>query len=107
MQYSRKYFELSKQDIIKYEFRTGYLNNKERELITSLCLQYYGIFYLEGDHLTFTNEITRGIETNNARLVFTKSYRYIKTKPIKCLIKASYASPFHRGRHWSGWFPKK
>lgn len=53
-----------------------HLNYEQRDLITNLCLEYGDIFYIEGDQLTFTNEIKHSIETNNTRPVFTKSYWY-------------------------------
>lgn len=45
-------------------------------MITELCLDFSDIFYLEGDKLTFTNEVKHSIDTNNAKPVFTRSYRY-------------------------------
>lgn len=65
-----------RQTTIKNELRTEHLNDEEKELITNLCLDYSDIFYLEGDHLTFTSEIKHPIDTNNAKPVYTKSYRY-------------------------------
>ena len=61
---------------IKNQLRTEHLNEEEKELVTNLCLEFADIFYLEGDNLTFTNEIKHVIDTNGARPVFTKSYRY-------------------------------
>lgn len=62
--------------IIKNELRTEHLNFEEKQKITELCLEFADIFYLEGDTLTFTNEVKHSVETNNSRPVFTKSYRY-------------------------------
>lgn len=61
---------------IKEQLRTNHLNEEENNLITNLCLEFSDIFYLEGDVLTFTNEIKHSIDTNNAKPIFTKSYRY-------------------------------
>lgn len=61
---------------IQNQLRLEHLNDEERESIVDLCLKFSDIFYLEGDSLTFTNEIKHAIDTNNAKPVFTKSYRY-------------------------------
>ena len=61
---------------IKNQLRTEHLNAEEKESITQLCLEYADIFYIEGDSLTFANEIKHSIDTSNAKPIFTKSYRY-------------------------------
>lgn len=61
---------------IKDQLRIDHLNPEEQEFITDLCMKFSDIFYLDGDNLTFTNEIKHQIDTNNAKPTFTKSYRY-------------------------------
>lgn len=46
---------------IKEELRLDHLNEGERELITKLYLQYYNIFYLEGDDLSFAVKVKHQI----------------------------------------------
>ena len=71
------YFEpIDRRQLIKEQLRIDHLNEEEREEILKLCLEYSDIFYLEGDQLTFTNEIKHSIDTNNSRPIYTKSYRY-------------------------------
>jgi len=62
--------------LIKKQLRTDHLNDEEKCAITELCLEFSDIFYLDGDILSFTSEIKHSIETNGARPVFSKSYRY-------------------------------
>lgn len=83
---------VDRQYEIKTQLRLDHLNEEENELITQLCLEYADIFYLEGDQLTFTNEIKHAIDTNDAKPIFTKSYRYpqihkeeVKTQVSKML----------------------
>lgn len=64
-----------RSDIV-HQLRLEHLNEEEAELIQQLCLDFSDIFYLEGDHLSFTNEIKHTIDTNNSKPVYTKSYRY-------------------------------
>lgn len=77
---TNNYFPNSNQtdriQTIKSQLRTDHLNDEEKELITNLCLEFQDIFYLENDVLTFTNEIKHSIDTNNAKPIYTKSYRY-------------------------------
>ena len=61
---------------IKNQLRLDHLNEEEAEMVTQLCLDFQDIFYLEGDNLTFTNEIKHSIDINNSRPIFTKSYRH-------------------------------
>lgn len=68
--------DIDRKQSILQQLRTDHLNEEETELVTELCLDFSDIFYLDGDNLTFTNEIKHTIDTNNARPVFTKSYRY-------------------------------
>lgn len=82
----------NRKDEILKQLRLEHLNEEESELIQELCLNFSDIFYLEGDHLSFTNEIKHTIDTNNAKPVFTKSYRYpqvhkeeVKTQVSKML----------------------
>lgn len=64
-----------KPQILK-ELRLEHLNCEEAESIQNLCLDFSDIFYLDGDHLTFTNEIKHPIDTKDAKAIYTKSYRY-------------------------------
>lgn len=48
---------IDRRQLIKEQLRTKHFNDEECELISNLCLEFSDIFYLEGDHLTFTNEI--------------------------------------------------
>lgn len=61
---------------IRKQLRLDHLNEEEQELITKLCLEYSDIFYLEGDNLSFTNEIKHQINTKDNKPIYTKSYRY-------------------------------
>ncbi|XP_050310841.1 uncharacterized protein LOC126746579 [Anthonomus grandis grandis] len=67
---------VDRRQLIKEQLRIDHLNEEEREEITKLCLEFSDIFYIEGDQLTFTNEIKHSIDTNNAKPIYTKSYRY-------------------------------
>lgn len=68
-------FEFDIKTLIKEQLRIEHLNEEEIEMITNL-FDYRDIFHLEGKHMTFTNELTHPIETNNVKPIFTKSYRY-------------------------------
>ena len=68
--------QFDRQNEIINQLRTDHLNEEEKELITQICLEFSDIFYLEGDHLTFTNEIKHSIQTKDAKPIYTKSYRY-------------------------------
>lgn len=50
-----------------------------------LKIEFAGIFYIEGDKLTFTKKIKYCIDTQNAKPIFTKPYRYpqIHKKEVK------------------------
>ena len=61
---------------VKRNLRTEHLNSEERDKITRLCQSFSDIFYLEGDKLTFTNQVKHEINTGDAKPIFTKSYRY-------------------------------
>lgn len=61
---------------LKNYLRLDHLNAEERDLISQLCLDFSDIFYLEGDVLTFTNEIKHSIDTQNSKPTYVKSYRY-------------------------------
>lgn len=51
---------------------------KDKVRTTSAILATSAIFYLEGDKIRFTNENKHRIKTNNAKPMYTKSYRYSK-----------------------------
>lgn len=56
--------------------RTDHLNDEERANLMALCTKYADVFYLEGENLTFTNQIKHRIRTTDEIPVHTKSYRY-------------------------------
>lgn len=62
-------------DVIS-KLRTSHLNPEERANLESLCAQYADVFYIEGEALTFTNQIKHSIKTTDELPVYTKSYRY-------------------------------
>ena len=61
---------------IQNALRLEHLNEEEKDLIIEVCLKFADIFYLEGDMLTFTNEIKHEINTGESKPIYTKSYRY-------------------------------
>ena len=61
---------------IQNNLRLNHLNGEERDHVLRLCLKYPEIFFLEGDRLTFTNEIKHEINLHDPKPVFTKNYRY-------------------------------
>lgn len=61
---------------IQNSLRLEHLNEEEKDLLTEVCLKFADIFYLEGDTLTFTNEIKHIINTEELKPIYTKSYRY-------------------------------
>lgn len=60
-------------EIIKV-LRLDHLNEEEPRLIQEFCLEFFDIFYLEGNHLSFTTN--HSIVTQNAKRVF---FNYIVT----------------------------
>lgn len=56
--------------------RTDHLNPEERANLESLCAQYADVFYIDGEPLTFTNQIKHSIRTTDELPVYTKTYRY-------------------------------
>lgn len=58
------------------KLRTNHLNPEERTNLESLCAQYADVFYIEGEPLTFTNQIKHSIRTTDEVPVYTKTYRY-------------------------------
>lgn len=56
--------------------RTDHLNPEEKANLEALCSNYADVFYLEGEPLTFTNQIKHSIRTTDEIPVYTKSYRY-------------------------------
>lgn len=63
------------QDVIS-RLRTDHLNAEEKANLIALCSRYSDVFYVEGENLTFTNEIKHRIRTTDEVPVYTKSYRY-------------------------------
>jgi len=68
--------EFYRYDEVMKLLRTDHLNIEEEERLRDLCAEHLDIFYIDGDRLTFTNEIKHQIDTGNARPIATKSYRY-------------------------------
>lgn len=56
--------------------RLDHLNDEERQSIQKICLEFNGIFHLEGDILTTTNAIKHEINTTTNSPIVTKTYRY-------------------------------
>lgn len=56
--------------------RTDHLNPEERANLESLCAQYADVFYIDGEPLTFTNQVKHSIRTTDELPVYTKTYRY-------------------------------
>ncbi|KAG6465364.1 hypothetical protein O3G_MSEX015105 [Manduca sexta] len=56
--------------------RTDHLNPEERANLEALCSRYADVFYIEGEPLTFTNQVKHKIRTTDEVPVYTKSYRY-------------------------------
>lgn len=56
--------------------RTDHLNQEERINLEALCAKYADVFYIDGEPLTFTNQIKHSIKTTDEVPVYTKSYRY-------------------------------
>jgi hypothetical protein len=73
-----------KQKILN-QLRVSHLNPTEANAIEDTCLKFQEIFYLEGDKLTFTNQIKHEIITESEKPIFSKSYRYpqIHKKEVK------------------------
>lgn len=65
---------IERKETVNNQLRLNHLN--EEDLIIELCLEFPDIFYHEGDKLTYKNEIKHCIDTQNAKPIFTKSYRY-------------------------------
>lgn len=56
--------------------RMDHLNPEERANLEILCARYSDVFYIEGEPLTFTNQIKHSIRTKDEIPAYTKSYRY-------------------------------
>jgi transposase InsO family protein len=56
--------------------RTSHLNEEEKSNLITLCSKYPDVFYIEGEALTFTNQIKHSIKTHDEIPVYTKTYRY-------------------------------
>lgn len=61
---------------IQENLRLDHLNEEEKLRIEKLCMKFSDIFYLEGDKLTFTNQIKHEINTESNIPIFSKTYRY-------------------------------
>lgn len=56
--------------------RTDHLNFEEKIGVENLISKYSSLFHLEGEQLTFTNQVKHKIATTDENPIFTKSYRY-------------------------------
>lgn len=56
--------------------RTEHLNPEEKINLTRLCTEYSDVFYLEGETLSFTNDIKHHIRTTDDTPIYCKTYRY-------------------------------
>ena len=82
-------FEIDREYQVKNQLRLNHLNKEKRDAIIKICFEFLDIFYLEGDKLTFTNQIKHEIQTGDAKPIFTKSYRYpyVHKEEVKSQIK--------------------
>lgn len=56
--------------------RTSHLNAEELYHLNEVCQQYSDIFYLPGDHLSYTDVTQHEIKTNTSQPINVKSYRF-------------------------------
>lgn len=63
------------QEVVS-RLRTGHLNDEERCNLINLCSEFSDVFYVEGEQLTFTNQIKHSINTTDEIPVYSKTYRY-------------------------------
>lgn len=56
--------------------RTEHLNEEEKRLLENILEKYKDIFHIDGNNLSFTNEIKHVIHTHDEVPVYTKPYRY-------------------------------
>lgn len=67
-------------------------------------LDFSDIFYLDGEHLSFTNERKHPIDTKDAKAIYTKSYRYPQIHKEE--VRTQVSKMLERGiiRPSSPWF---
>lgn len=58
------------------KIRTNHMNAEEEQAILQVIKDYSDIFHIDGNPLTFTNEIKHIIRTTDEIPVYTRSYRY-------------------------------
>lgn len=56
--------------------RTDHLNPEEKANLEVLCARYADVFYIDGEPLSFTNQVKHSIRTTDDVPIYTKSYRY-------------------------------
>ncbi|XP_055840663.1 uncharacterized protein LOC129908283 [Episyrphus balteatus] len=61
---------------IEHLLRTDHLNREEKNQLLKLCKRYNDIIYIEGEQLTFSNQIKHTINTTDDVPIYMKSYRY-------------------------------
>lgn len=67
---------VKKQKLDFSQLRTGHLNSEERTALEKLINEYSDTFYIDGQDLSFTNQIKHSIKTTDNLPVYTKTYRY-------------------------------
>lgn len=58
------------------KIRTEHMSSEERKAIINLIKEYADIFHVEGNDLTFTNQIKHVIRTKDELPIYTRSYKY-------------------------------
>ena len=71
-------YSLEPVDQLLDHVNLGELNQEEIFGVNKLLKEYKDLFYMEGDDLTFTHEITHEIVTTTNNPVYSKIYRYPK-----------------------------
>lgn len=66
--------EIQNLDLSK--IRTEHMNSEEKTTILNLVKEYEDIFHIEGNNLTFTDQIKHVIRTTDEIPVYTRNYRY-------------------------------
>lgn len=65
------------------------MNEEEVDSIELLRRNFSDIPYMEGDQLIFTIEIKDSIDTNDAKPIYTKSYRHLQIHQEEVLTQLS------------------
>lgn len=96
------------------KIRVDHMNSEEKNAIIRLVEEYSDIFYVEGDNLTFTNQIKHVIRTTDDIPVYSKNYRYPEiykdevNNQIEDMLKQKIIQPSHSPWNSPVWIvPKK